>query len=81
MLRAAHTEKGCMLWAWHAELTPQMCHRHTATGVLVNDRPGCCAGVMNRTLTAALHSRSTQTRPPLPLSLAATSTSRDLKPS
>jgi hypothetical protein len=45
-------ETACVVWAWHAELTPQLCHRHTVTGVLVRDRPGCYAGVMNRTLTS-----------------------------
>ena len=39
----------CEKWAWHAEMTPRLCHRHARSGV-VHPKRGCFAGVMNRTV-------------------------------
>ena len=37
----------CAKWAWHAELRPQLCHKHLASGTISPCR-GSYAGSMNR---------------------------------
>eukprot|EP01046_Picozoa_sp_COSAG06_P002323 COSAG06_NODE_82_length_25183_cov_133.214240_1_plen_220_part_00 len=38
----------CAKWAWHAESTPQLCHKHPTSGKIMPGVRGCYAGIMNR---------------------------------